>query len=582
MEARDSSGTVESKRPGQPFGLAGCIVWVPVLALAFGSGPLPAPQADGVRFADITRQAGIDFTHNNGAAGRKYLPETMGSGAAFIDYNGDGWADIFLVNGAGWPGAGGAPSSSKLYRNDRDGTFTDVTGPSGLATDYYGMGVAVGDYDNDGDDDLFVTAVGPNHLYANNGDGTFTDRSRTAGIGSADEFSTSAAWSDYDRDGDLDLFVVNYVRWSVAEDLHCSLDGTSKSYCTPEAYEGSSMRLYRNEGGGRFADATEPAGLFDPTSKGMGIAVFDYDRDGLPDVILANDTQPNKLYRNRGDGTFEERGLLAGVAFSEGGVARAGMGVDAADYDRSGYPSVVIGNFSNEMIALYRNQGNGLFIDEAPRSEVGRNSLLTLAFACLFFDYDLDGWLDLLAANGHIEEGFERIQPRIRFRQPPHLFRNLAGQEFREVTASVGEAFAAPRLARAAAYADIDHDGDLDLLLTTNGGRAVLLGADGVTNRSLRVRLRGTDSNRNGLGADVTVAAGGESQTLTLRSGAGYLSQSELVLTFGLGRRPAADRLEVRWPSGTVDRVDGLQAGRTVTVEEGRGVTESEPYARAN
>ena len=550
-----------------------------VLALVvLGAVSLIAQDA-GIRYTDITRQSGIDFVHNNAATGEKYLPETMGSGAAFMDYDGDGWADVFLVNSTGWPGTSASPSSSRLYRNNRDGTFTDVTRQAGLDTNFFGMGVAVADYDNDGDPDLFVTALGPNHLYRNDGDGTFTEATAAAGIPPIDDFSTSVAWSDYDLDGNADLFVVNYVRWSIEDDLYCTLDGTNKSYCTPESYEGASMRLYRNTGSGRFEDATEASGLFDPTSKGMGIAVFDYDQDGWPDVMLVNDTEPNKLYRNRGDGTFAERGLLSGIAFDESGVARAGMGVDTADYDRSGYPSVVIGNFSNQMLSLYHNEGNGLFIDDAPRSQVGRNSLLTLAFACLFYDYDLDGWLDLFAANGHIEEGFERIQSRTRFRQAPHLFRNMAGQGFEEITTSLGESFATPRVARAAATADIDHDGDLDMLVTTNGGPAVLFRADGVTNRSLRIRLEGTDSNRDGLGARVTVTAAGASQTQTLRSGAGYLSQSEYVLTFGMGTLAGADRVEVRWPSGMTDVLEDVDAGQTITVEEGRGVTATEPHA---
>lgn len=537
--------------------------------LGLGSALL-VPQGSGIRYTDITAAAGIDFVHNNGARGQKYLPETMGSGAAFIDYDGDGWADVFLANGVDWPGTGAAATSSKLYRNERDGTFSDQTRQAGLDTRFFAMGVAVGDYDNDGDDDLFLSALGPNHLYRNDGDGTFTDATAASGLPASDDFSTSAGWSDYDRDGDLDLFVANYVKWSVEGDLYCTLDGTNKSYCTPESYEGASARLYQNDGRGRFTDVTDAAGLLDPTSKGMGLALFDFDQDDWPDLMLINDTQPNKLYRNRGDGTFSERGLLSGIAFDEAGIARAGMGVDAADYDRSGYPSVVIGNFSNQMLSLYHNEGNGLFIDDAPRTEVGRNSLLTLTFACLFYDYDLDGWLDLFTANGHIEEGFERIQSRTRYAQPPHLFRNTGAGAFAEVTASLGEAFAAPRVARAAAIADIDHDGDLDLLVSANGGPAALFRLDGVTNQSLRIRLRGSESNRNGIGARVTVTAGPDSQTQTLRSGSGYLSGNELVLTFGLGARGQADRVDVRWPSGDTDVLEDIAAG-LVTIGEGQG-----------
>ena len=540
----------------------------------------------GIQFKDITRAAGLRFTHNNGAFGKKFLPETMGAGAAFLDFDDDGWQDIFLVNGTDWPAAAGRPgrprrrSTPTLLRNNRNGTFTEVTRAAGLALELYGMGVAVGDYNNDGHDDLFITALGPNRLLRNNGKGAFTEVTRAAGLADAKGFSTSAAWVDYDLDGHLDLFVANYVEWSIEKDLFCTLDGTNKSYCTPESYRGASAELWRNRGDGTFEDVTRKAGLYDPASKGLGVLVLDYNRDGRPDLFLANDTEPDKLYHNNGDGTFTEKGILAGVAFSEQGVARAGMGVDAADYDRSGYPSILITHFSNEMVALYHNEGSGLFVDDAPRSAVGRASLLTLGFGCFFFDYDLDGWLDIFVANGHIENEIERVQSRVRYAQPPHLFRNIAGK-FEEVTNSAGKDFAASRVARGAAFADIDNDGDLDLLVTTNGGPAVLFRNDGGANQSLRVRLVGSRSNRSGIGAVVTVVAGSDKQWQMLRSGASYLSQSELVLTFGLGSRARADSVEVRWPSGQVDKLTNVAAGHTITVEEGKGIKSQQPYRKA-
>ncbi|MGH9580855.1 MAG: FG-GAP repeat domain-containing protein, partial [Terriglobales bacterium] len=364
--------------------------------LLFGVAPAPAQSTKPAQqFTDVTQAAGLRFTHNNGAFGKKYLPETLGAGAAFLDCDGDGWQDVLLVNGENWPGRPQRPSTLKLFRNNRNGTFTDVTRAAGLDVRLYGMGVAVGDYDNDGHDDVFVTALGQSRLFRNSGRGTFVDVTREAGLAGPDEFSTSAAWVDYDKDGLLDLFVANYVQWSPKRDLFCTLDGTHKSYCTPESYRGASARMWRNLGGGKFQDTTRSAGLFDATSKGLGVAVLDANQDGWPDLFLANDTQPNKLYINTGKGSFTEKGVLAGVAFSEDGVARAGMGVDATDYDRSGRPSILISNFSNQMMALYHNEGNGLFVDEAPRSEVGRNSLLTLGFACFFLDYDLDGWQDI-------------------------------------------------------------------------------------------------------------------------------------------------------------------------------------------
>ena len=542
---------------------------------------LASSHAQRIQFRDITAQAGIHFVHNNGAFGKKYLPETMGPGCAFIDYDNDGWPDILLVNGEDWPGhAKGAATTLKLYHNNRDGTFTDVTRKAGLAVPMYGLGVAIGDYDNDGYDDIFISARGQSHLFHNNGNGTFTDVTKTAGLWGPSEFSTSAAWVDYDRDGKLDLIVPNYVQWSAAGDLYCTLDGVHKSYCTPESYKGASARLWHNLGNGKFEDVTEKAGLNDPTSKTLGIAILDYNGDGWPDILLTNDTQPNKLYLNKHDGTFEEKGILAGVAFSEDGVARAGMGVDAADYDRSGHSSIIITNFANEMLSLYHNEGNGLFVDEAPRSEVGRATLTTLGFGCFFFDYDNDGWPDIFVADGHIEDAIARVQQRVSYAEPPHLFRNLGGGKFQEVTDSLGTSFARPKVARGAAYADIDNDGALDVLLTTNGGPAYLFHNEGGTNHSLRVKLAGTKSNRDGIGAVVRVISGKDHQWQTVHSGSSYLSQSELVLTFGLGTATKADSIEVQWPSGQLDKLSNIAASQTITVQEGKGIVASRPHRK--
>jgi hypothetical protein len=544
----------------------------------------PLVQAQQIHFHDVTAPAGIRFVHNNGAFGKKWLPETMGPGCAFIDYDNDGYPDILLVNGEDWPahprgGVNSGATTLKLYRNNHDGTFTDATRKAGLALPMFGMGVAVGDYDNDGFDDLFITALGQSHLFHNNGNGTFTDVTKSAGMWGPNEFSTSAAWVDYDRDGKLDLVVSNYVQWTPQTDLYCTLDGAHKSYCTPESYKGTSVRLWHNLGGGKFEDATTKAGLGDPTSKSLGIAILDYNSDGWPDILIANDTQPNKLYLNKKEGRFEERGVAAGIAFSEDGVARAGMGVDAADYDRTGHPSVIISNFANQMVSLYHNEGNGLFVDEAPQSEVGRATLVTLGFGCFFFDYDNDGWPDIFVADGHIEDQIERVQKRVSYAEPPHLFRNLGGGKFTEVTAQMGTALAAPKVARGAAYGDIDNDGFPDVLLTTNAGRAYLFHNEGGTNHSLRVKLAGTKSNRDGIGAVVRVRSGNDRQWKILRSGSSYLSQSELVLTFGLGTNAKADAVEIQWPSGQVDKFSNISAGQTVTVEEGKGIVATRPYA---
>ncbi|HET7294241.1 MAG TPA: CRTAC1 family protein [Vicinamibacteria bacterium] len=543
------------------------LAWLALL----GGALLAAPP--GVVFTDVTQPAGIRFKHTNGAFGKKYLPETMGSGAAFLDFDGDGRQDVLLVNSKGWPGRPGPRATPALYRNAGSGAFVDVTKAAGLDVEMYGMGVTAADYDNDGRVDVYLTGLGGNRLFRNLGGGRFADVTAGAGVANGG-FSTSAAFFDYDKDGHLDLFVANYVEWSIDKDLYCTLDGKTKSYCTPESYKGQSPTLYRNRGDGRFEDVTDKAGLRNPASKALGVALLDFDGDSWLDLFVANDTQPNRLYRNDGKGRFSDVGMAAGVAFSEAGVARAGMGVDAADYDGSGRPSLIIGNFSNEMMALYHNEGTGLFIDEAPASTLGQVTLLSLTFGCFFFDYDLDGRPDIFSVNGHVADDIEAVQPKVKYAQPPHLFRNLGGKRFEAVTPGSGEALARPMVGRGAAYGDYDGDGDLDVLVTTNGGPARLLRNDGGNrNHYLRVRTVGTRSNRDGIGARITVAAaGGQRAWALVKTGSSYCSQSELPVTIGLGAATRAASVEVAWPSGQTDLLKDVAADRTITIEEGKGL----------
>jgi hypothetical protein len=540
-----------------------------VLASALFVGGAKNPESD-VVFTDVTAQAGIHFTHNSGRSGHKYLPETLGSGCAFFDADGDGWPDILLINGKDWK-PGGRKSLPALYRNNHNGTFTDITRGSGLDVEMYGMGVTIADYDNDGRDDVYITALDGDHLFHNEGNGKFRDVTKSAGIQNV-SFGTSAAWLDYDRDGKLDLFVANYVQWTPALDLWCSLDGATKSYCTPESYKGARCKLFHNLGGGRFEEVAEKAGVGDPTSKSLGVAVLDYNGDGWPDLFVANDTQPNKLYRNNRDGTFSDEGMAAGVAYGEEGVARGAMGVDSADYDHSGRPHLLVGNFSNQMLGLYHNEGNGLFVDEAPSSTVGRSSLLSLTFAVFFFDYDLDGYPDIFTANGHLDEQINRVQPKVTYRQAPLLFRNLGDRHFQNVTAAMGAAFNRPIVARGAAYADFDRDGDLDLLISTNNGPAYLYRNDGGNrNHWLTIRLSGTKSNRDGIGAVIRVKSTSFTQSQTVHSGSSYCSQSDLAATFGLGKDASAS-IGIEWPSGIKQSIGTVTANQFLTIDESRGV----------
>ena len=542
--------------------------------------PTPTRPSGPIVFTDVSAQAGIRFKHNSGAFGKKYLPETMGSGICVFDYDNDGWPDIFFVNSMDWPGHGSGKSLPALYHNNHDGTFTDVTRQAGLAIQMYGLGCAAGDFDNDGNVDLYVTTVGSNHLFRNLGRGKFADVTAKAGVANPG-FSASAVWFDYDNDGKLDLFVAHYIDWSIATDQYCSLDNKNKSYCTPQTYQGQSSTLFHNLGNGRFEDVTKRAGLYDPTSKSLGIALLDYDNDGWMDLFVSNDTEPNKLYRNNHNGTFTDVAVGSGTAYSEAGTVRAGMGTDAGDYDNSGEQSLVIGNFTNEGMALYHNDGTGLFTDQAMVNGLSKMSTKSLTFGAFFFDYDLDGLLDILAVNGHVSDDISVVQPNTKYAQAPQLFRNRGNGKFDDVTAKMGPALQKPVVGRGVAYLDYDNDGDLDLVITSNNGMARLLRNENANqNDVLRVKMVGKPSNWDGIGAKVTAKTSTGLRLLEMvKTGSSYLSQSELPLTFGLGK-PSAGKtveLEVIWPSGKKEAISNIKPNQFITIEEGKGIIAARP-----
>lgn len=529
-----------------------------------------------IRFTDVTAAAGIDFVHATGAFGEKWMPETMGSGVIILDYDGDDWPDLFFINSTGWDGrAEDRSATSMLLRNLGDGTFRDVTAESGLGRPVYGMGGAAADYDADGDTDLYVTAVGDNRLYRNDG-GRFTDVTRETGTegnapGAEDPaWSTAAAWFDANGDGWLDLLVCNYVDWSPETDLFFTRDGVNKSYATPEEYDGESCRLLRNEPGGRFRDVTAESGFENPEGKSLGIVIDDFTGDGLPDVAIANDTYQNFLYRNEGDGTFVDVALDAGVAFDEFGRARAGMGVDVGDILNRGQLSIAIGNFSNEPVSLFTQIQAGLFQDLAGSARLTRSTLLPLTFGLRFADFDLDRYVDLVLGNGHIEPEIEAIQGDVTFAQPPQLFRNNGRGGFEDAGALVGGGFDEPIVARGVATFDYDRDGDLDLVISTNGGPAKLFRNDLEPGPGwVRLRLDGAAPNLGAIGATVRVFVGDEAQRFVVSTASSYLSQSEAnPVLAGLGGAPRADSVVVVWPAGARTVTGPVEAGAALTIRE--------------
>ncbi|WNJ19105.1 CRTAC1 family protein [Pontibacter sp. G13] len=532
-----------------------------------------------IAFTEITREAGIDFSHVSGADGEFLMPEIMGGGASFMDYNQDGYPDILLVGGGTWPWSDLTPVKSlRLYENQQDGTFKEVTEQAGLAdVSAYAFGCTIGDIDSDGDEDIYVTALGYNLLLINE-QGHFTDRAKQAGVQGKSVWSTASILWDADHDGHLDLYVGNYLVWNADMDrnIWCSIDGVSDNYCHPNLYEGEQGVFYRNNGDGTFADETAKRGFVGPNGispiKTLGLTTIDVDHDGWEDLVMANDMQPDLLFRNKGDGFFEEIGTPAGIAYNRQGKPRAGMGLVSGDVDGSGQPSIMVGNFSRQPISVYRSLPNGMFMDHAYASQIGKPSFLTLTFGLTLFDADLDGDLDLFAANGHVFTDIAKKAADISFKQPPHFFVNNGQGIFADQAPEMGGLMQDSLVARASAVADIDQDGDLDLLVSENNGPVHLLRNDTErVNGYLRLLLRSDQSNPHAIGAEVQVfTEHGKRQTRRVKSSEGYLSQSEFTLTFGLGQTQAVDSVKITWPSGANTNLGRLDADQFLLIEEGK------------
>ena len=535
-----------------------------------------APDSPAVRFVDVTADAGITFQHDNAASAEKYLIETMGGGAAWLDYDNDGYLDFYLVNSAATKAyTPRGPLAGALYRNHGDGTFQDVTRQAGVGAEgLFGMGAAVGDFDNDGRPDLYLAGYGRSILYRNNGDGTFTDVTARAGVSNSGKWGSSAAWFDYDRDGWLDLLVVNYVDFTPENNAACEYQG-QRGYCHPNQYHGQTATLYRNNRDGTFTDASRASRIGSKPGNGLGVVCFDFNGDGWPDVFIANDSMANFLYLNRKDGTFQETAIESGVAFGEDGRAEAGMGADAADYDGDGRPDLFVTHLDLEFNRLYRNRGDGSFDDATFTAKLGYTTYHLSGFGTRFLDFDNDGWRDIFIANGHVLDNVTRYHADTAYAEPKIVFRNLGGT-FRDVTKELGPDLLAPRVSRAVAIADYDNDGDVDVLVTNNGQSPQLFRNDGGNRKHwLQIRLIGTRSNRDGIGAAVRITAGGRALTDQAEGGMSYQSAHDPRLHFGLGDAAKVDAIEVKWPSGAADKMANVAADRVVTIREGAGEAES-------
>jgi hypothetical protein len=544
--------------------------------VAASCAPAFALPRRSIQFTDVSKQAGINFRHNNAASDEKYLIETMGAGCGWIDFDQNGLLDFYLVNGTATrlykPDH---PLRSSLYRNNGDGTFTDVTEKAGVsAENLFGMGVAVGDYDNDGFPDLLVLGYGRCILYHNNGDGTFRDVTANAGVANTERWASSAAWFDYDNDGLLDLVIANYVDWSPDRNFYCGSQGRGlRSYCHPADYHGQAPTLFHNNGDGTFTDVSTSSGLFQKPANGLGIVTFDYDNDGWQDIFIANDSMPNSLFRNNRDGTFREVAYEAGVAVSSDGATEAGMGVDAGDATGNAQLDILVTHLDLQLARLYQNLGDGTFDDATFRSKIGYNTFRSSGFGTRFMDYDNDGRTDVFMANGHVLDNIDRYHPGSRYAEPKLMFRNLGKGVFENVSSELGPDFALPCVSRGAAVGDFDNDGDLDILVNNNGGPAQLLRNDGGNaNHWLKILLIGTRSNRDGVGARVSLSAGNLLLHEQRKGGMSYQSAQDPRLHFGLGAESKVDLIEIVWPSGLVTKLTGIASDRILAIKEGVGV----------
>jgi hypothetical protein len=560
--------------------------WLKLLGAGLAAGPLAravSPAGNPVRFVDVAGSAGITFQHENAASPQKYLIETMGAGCGWIDYDQNGLLDLYLANGAATSARSPAPAPrSALYHNNGDGTFTDVTTRAGVGAEgLFGMGVAVGDYDNDGFPDLFVLGYGRCILYHNNGNGTFTDVTKKAGVENLGRWGSSAAWFDYDNDGHLDLVIANYVDWSPEHNFYCGDSGPGmRSYCHPDDFHGQPPTLYHNRGDGTFSDVSKSSGVGLKPGNGLGIVTFDYDNDGWQDIFIANDHMPNFLFHNNRNGTFREVGYEAAVAVSGDGQFEAGMGTDAADTTGNGRLDLAVTHLDMQLARLYRNLGDGIFEDATLQSKIGYSTFHVSGFGTRFLDYDNDGLRDLFMANGHVLDNIESYHASTHYAEPKLMFRNLGRGIFADVSDRLGPDFQLPRVSRSAAIADFDNDGDLDILVNNNGQAPQLLRNDGGNaNHWLEIFLVGTRSNRDGVGARVTLAAGGLVLYDQRKGGMSYQSAQDPRLHFGLAEHTRVDSVQVVWPSGMVTRLENLRADQIVSIKEGKGIVER-PFPR--